>query len=94
MNKSKRMKKISSMLSVLLLLMVFGYSNAVALELVTLQYPPYEYLENGEVKGVAVEIVQEVFTRMNKPITITVHPWDRSSNILSLSNLKCVHYCF
>lgn len=28
---------------------------------VTLEYPPYEYTENHEIKGIAVEIVREAF---------------------------------
>lgn len=53
-------------------------SFAVPLELVTLQYPPYEYEENGEVKGIAVEIIQKAFKRMQQPISITVLPWARA----------------
>ena len=72
------MKKVSSILFVLFFLILVGCNNATALELVTLQYPPYEFLEGGEVQGVAVEIVQEVFNRMKVPIKITLHPWDQS----------------
>ncbi len=55
-----------------------GQVFAETLELVTLQYPPYEFKEGGEVKGVAVEIVKEVFQRMKQPIHISLHPWARS----------------
>ena len=48
------------------------------LNIVTLQYPPYAYKENGQVKGIAVEIVTEAFKRLNLPITITVLPWARA----------------
>jgi polar amino acid transport system substrate-binding protein len=72
------MKKLLTVLFVLLSLMIFGNTNSTALELVTLQYPPYEYLQNGEVKGVAVDIVREVFKRIKRPITITLYSWDQS----------------
>ena len=49
--------------------------SASTLKLVTLQYPPYEFEENGEIKGIAVEIIREAFSRMNQPITISLHPW-------------------
>lgn len=44
----------------------------------TLHYPPYIYEESGSLKGVAVEIIQEVFSRMNQPINISVLPWARA----------------
>ncbi len=74
--------KILALMSVIL----FSFSSpnfAETLELVTLQYPPYEYEENGEVKGLAVEIVKEVFKRLDQPISIKVYPWARS-----LDNVK------
>ena len=52
--------------------------NSSKLNIVTLQYPPYAYKENGQVKGIAVEIVTEAFKRLNLPITITVLPWARA----------------
>ncbi len=48
------------------------------LELVTLQYPPYEYKENGEIKGIAVEIVRTAFHKMKQPIKIKLYPWSRA----------------
>ena len=45
---------------------------------VTLDYPPYEYEENGQVKGMAVEIIREIFRQMGKEVTIEVYPWARS----------------
>ena len=50
------------------------------LRLVTLQYPPYEFESNKVVEGVAVEIVKEVFRRMNQPIKIELLPWSRAIN--------------
>ncbi|MCP4050483.1 MAG: transporter substrate-binding domain-containing protein [bacterium] len=54
------------------------YSYSKPLNLVTLQYPPYEYEENGEIKGMAVSIVREVFKRMGQPIEIKLYPWARA----------------
>ncbi|MBW7565657.1 transporter substrate-binding domain-containing protein [Chromobacterium subtsugae] len=51
---------------------------APALELVTLQYPPYQYQENGEVKGFAADLVREAFRRLNLAVHISVYPWGRS----------------
>lgn len=51
---------------------------AEPLHLVTLNWPPYEYAEDGEVKGIAVEIVREIFDRLDTPIEIQLNPWARS----------------
>lgn len=47
------------------------------LKVVTFNYPPYEYEENNEIKGIAVEIIQEIFSRMGQPIIIDVLPFSR-----------------
>ncbi len=66
--------------SAIVLSAVMSISTAIAnpLELVTLQYPPYEYKEEGAIKGIAVDIVREVFKRMDQPIEISLYPWSRS----------------
>lgn len=50
---------------------------AETFKLVTFEYPPYEYTENGEAKGMAVEIVREAFKLMNHEVSIEVLPWAR-----------------
>lgn len=45
---------------------------------VSLNYPPYEYVENGKIKGIAVEILEETFRLMNKKLEIEIYPWARS----------------
>lgn len=56
--------------------------KATTLELVTLQYPPYAYIETGELKGFVVEIVKEGFRRMQQPINIRLFPWARSIKMI------------
>ena len=70
--KSKKMF-LASIFAVFLLMPLNG--SASTLKLVTLQYPPYEFEKDGEINGIAVEIIREVFSRMNQPITISLHPW-------------------
>lgn len=43
----------------------------------TEDYPPSAYVENGKIKGLSVEIVQEILRRTGQPDTITVVPWAR-----------------
>ncbi len=55
---------------------VSGYA-ATPLTLLTMEYPPYMYKENGAVKGFVTELIHEAFRRMDQPITIQVVPWKR-----------------
>ncbi len=52
------------------------------LEILTLHYPPYEYEEDGMLKGIAVDVVEEVFNRMDHPIQINLVPWDRALSMI------------
>lgn len=42
-----------------------------------IDYPPYEYIENGTITGPGVEIVQEAFERMGKKYEMELYPWAR-----------------
>lgn len=52
-----------------------------------IEYPPYEYLEGGYVKGPSVEVVQEVFRRMGQPIELRVLPWSRMLHMMEIGDL-------
>jgi polar amino acid transport system substrate-binding protein len=88
------MKKIYLVLCVTIVFLVCASTHTTALEVVTLQYPPYEFLEDGEVKGVAVEIVQEVFKRMKVPIKITLYPWDQSLAMIQKGEADAIFTLF
>lgn len=49
----------------------------------TLDYPPYEYLENGEPKGIAVEIIKEALRRTGVgQVVFEFYPWNRSVHLV------------
>lgn len=48
------------------------------IQIVTENYPPYNYEENGEIKGVSTEIVKAVLKEMGLDIQIRVYPWARA----------------
>lgn len=50
-------------------------------KLVTLEYPPYEYTEDGQMKGLAVEMIQEAFKLMNHEVTMEAFPWARAQRM-------------
>lgn len=45
--------------------------------LVTENYPPFEFEENGQIIGITVDIAREAFTRMGISVTITIYPFAR-----------------
>jgi polar amino acid transport system substrate-binding protein len=48
-----------------------------SLRLYTEDSPPSSYTENGQIKGLSTEIVQEILRRIGQPETITLVPWAR-----------------
>lgn len=45
----------------------------------TLHYPPYEYMENGVAKGIAVDLIREAFRRVGEEkVTFQFYPWKRA----------------
>ncbi|MDN3684338.1 transporter substrate-binding domain-containing protein [Vibrio sinaloensis] len=56
--------------------------SAKPLELVTLDYPPYVVEQEGELSGVAIELVGSVFDELGVAVSIEVLPWARAlSNV-------------
>lgn len=63
--------------------LLFGNTtNADSLKLVAFQYPPLVYQQNGEVIGVAAELVRIVFKEIGVEIEIEMLPWARSLQYL------------
>ncbi|MDN3681135.1 transporter substrate-binding domain-containing protein [Vibrio tapetis subsp. quintayensis] len=51
------------------------------LTIYTEEFPPYNFTENGKLRGITVELLLEATKRIGKPIQaddIKVHPWARS----------------
>jgi polar amino acid transport system substrate-binding protein len=57
-------------------------ATAATLTLVTSNYPPFSYEEDHSQKGIAVDIVREVFARMNEPIKIVALPFPRAVSMI------------
>lgn len=47
---------------------------------VTEEYPPYNFTEDGIIKGCSTEIVQEVLKRADIPYSLASYPWARTYN--------------
>ena len=74
-----------------LLIIVPIVSSAAELEVVTENWRPYNYLEEGEVKGVSTEIVKKVLDRAGLSYSITVYPWSRAYE-LAQTEENCMIY--
>ncbi|MBL6932736.1 MAG: transporter substrate-binding domain-containing protein [Rhodospirillales bacterium] len=71
------------LLSLLFLLLVTlpGTANTQEpgdLRVITAIFPPYSYEENGEVKGVAVDLIKKMFLELGLTPEIEIYPWARA----------------
>jgi len=53
-------------------------ASASPIRILTGNYPPFEYVENGKVQGLAVELLTEAFRRCHQEMKIEVLPWARA----------------
>jgi polar amino acid transport system substrate-binding protein len=78
--KGRMMKNVCIHISIVVFLLAgfVGLAWAQRLEVVTEQYPPYNYEEDGKVKGVGTEVVEEVLREAKIEYNIKVLPWARA----------------
>ncbi|MCG9750702.1 transporter substrate-binding domain-containing protein [Vibrio brasiliensis] len=80
------------------LVLTFGLCSycwsATPIQLVTLDYPPYIVSKEGELSGVAVELVEAVFKELNVPISIQVLPWARALSNVQFGRADAIFTAF
>lgn len=55
------------------------FSNeAIKIKLVAFEYPPFSWEENGKINGVAVELANELFRRLNIQTELNIYPLKRA----------------
>jgi len=88
------MKKIFILLAIMSIIFCLLSDNTRAqyLEVVTEQYPPYNYEEDGKVKGVGTEVVEEVLKEAKISYNISVLPWARALK-LAETKKNILIYC-
>lgn len=64
----------------LLLLLTFSFLNANEYKVVTENFAPFAYIENDEVKGLSIEIVEALLEKLNVDTEIEIKPWSRAYN--------------
>jgi len=60
------------------LILLLVVVNIFALNLVTEIFPPFQFEENGKLKGVSVDIVKAIQQKINDNSKIKVYPWNRA----------------
>lgn len=58
-----------------------GTSKTTTLQLVTEDYPPITFMQDGKVSGFAAEVVQEILKRQNIPDNTRMMAWDDAYNL-------------
>src|ERR1035437_9573544 len=66
----------------LMCIAISANAQSSAIKLATLEYPPYITQVGDSARGLTVDIVNEVFSRINQNIKIEFYPWARSVMML------------
>lgn len=61
--------------------------SQTTLQLATLEYPPYIQQTGDNAQGLTIDIVNEIFSRMNQPIQYNFSPWTRSLHLLEKNQI-------
>ena len=76
-----RAKFIVSVILVLICILISVPVFGQAIQVVTEEYPPFNYSENGKVLGFCTDVVKEVLKRANVEHSIHSYPWSKSYNM-------------
>lgn len=60
------------------IILIFLFQLSAKLNVITEEYPPNNYTENGEIKGFCTETVVEILNRAKIDFSIKVKPWPRA----------------
>ena len=74
----------------LLLLATVTARPALALQMLTEEYPPYNYTENKALIGLSTEIVVEMGKRAKVPMTFAVMPWPQAYDQTQMKLETCL----
>jgi polar amino acid transport system substrate-binding protein len=69
-----------------------GTAQADSLNLVTEDYPPYNFLapDGNEVRGIVADKVREIMRRTGKDFSIKIYPWQRALQMARTEANTCV----
>ncbi len=73
-----------------LVLLCSGTAHAEPLKLLTEEYPPYNFSENGVIKGIAVEQAELIMKGMGAEYSLEILPWARALSLAENQPSTCV----
>jgi len=68
-------------IAVIFMILFFSFNIVLAsqtIKIVTEEYPPHNYMENGKVVGLSTEIIERVCKELKMNYTIEIVPWARA----------------
>lgn len=64
---------------------------AHALKIVTEEYAPFNFTENGKLTGLSTEVVMEMGRRAKVPMTFEVMPWPQAYDLAQTKSGTCIY---
>ncbi|MCG8685729.1 MAG: ABC transporter substrate-binding protein [Desulfobacterales bacterium] len=61
---------------------IYASASADTFTIMTEEYPPFNYSENGKITGLSSEVMVELLNRLGHPNNIKVVPWSRGYNLI------------
>lgn len=84
----------SLVLTVMLLSVLVSMVGAQEIQVVTEEWPPYNYTEDGEIMGVMTEVVKATLEKTDLQWNITVLPWARAYKMASEEENTMIYTIF
>jgi len=73
------MKRTAAVVIICSIILAAGSpGHGQSLRIVTEEFPPYSYTQNGEIRGLSTEVVRAVLKELNMDTSIEVFPWARA----------------
>jgi polar amino acid transport system substrate-binding protein len=78
------MRKLHISILALCCMFLFGttFASAAAFKIMTEDYPPFNFQQDGKLTGLATEVVQEIAKRIGHPTDIELLPWARGYGLI------------
>jgi polar amino acid transport system substrate-binding protein len=73
-----------------LVLLLSGTVHAQTLKLLTEEYPPYNFSENGVIKGAAVEQAEMIMKALGTEYSLEILPWARALSLAESQPWTCL----
>jgi polar amino acid transport system substrate-binding protein len=82
---------VKRILTSLALLAACAAPGALALQIVTEEYAPFNYTENGKLTGLATEVVTELGRRAKIPLNLDSMPWPQAYDMAQTKSNTCIY---